>query len=102
MVLPSLEGLRSSIEIQDQVDARIKDLQNSNDKGKLKSQRGGGGGGGTQTVFVKKEILWSQNYILGGTNKSRVTYDSLSISQWVSGFTTIIKDEQNAKLSKTC
>ena len=29
MVLPSLEGLRSSREIQDQVDARIKDLQNS-------------------------------------------------------------------------
>ena len=26
MVLPSLEGLRSSREIQDQVDARIKDL----------------------------------------------------------------------------
>ena len=44
MVLPSLESLRSSREIQDQVEARIKDLQNSHDKRKLKSQRGGGGG----------------------------------------------------------
>ena len=35
--------------------------------------------------------------MLGGINKSRVTYDSLSISQWVSGFATIIKDEQNTE-----
>ena len=40
MVLPSLECLRLSREIQDQADARIKELQNSHDKGKLKSHRG--------------------------------------------------------------
>ena len=49
LVLPSLEKLRASREIQEQVDARIEDLQTAQDKGKLKSQRGG-----TETVFVKK------------------------------------------------
>ena len=43
LVLPSLDTLKSSREIQDQVEARVKDLQNSQEKGKLKSQRGGGG-----------------------------------------------------------
>ena len=57
LVLPSLDRLRSSREIQDQVDARIKDLQTSHDKGKLKSQRRG-----DETVFVKKEVPWPQNY----------------------------------------
>ena len=88
LVLPSLDRLRSFREIQDQVDARIKELQTSQDKGKLKSQRGG-----TETVFVKREVPWLQNYTLRGTSKSRVSYDSLSISQWVSGFAMIIKHE---------
>ena len=72
------------------MDARIKELQTSQDKGKLKSQRGG-----TETVFVKKEVPWPQNYILGGTIKSRLSYDSLSIFQWVSGFAMIIRDESD-------
>ena len=90
LVLPSLDKLRSSRQIQQQVDARIKELQTPNDKGKLKSQRGG-----SETVFIKKEVPWPQNYILGGASKARVSYDSLSISQWVSGFAMIIKDEQD-------
>ena len=90
LVLPSLEKLRASREIQEQVDARIKDLQTVQDKGKLKSQRGG-----IETVFIKKKVPWPQNYILGGTSKSRVSYDSLSISQWASGFAMIIKDESD-------
>ena len=32
---------------------------------------------------------------LGGSNKGKVSYDNLSISQWVSGFATIIRDEKN-------
>ena len=62
LVHPSLENLRSSREIQDQVDAFI-----------IK-----------EDVFIIKEIPWPQNYILGGTSKSRVSYDRLSIFQWVS------------------
>ena len=77
------------------MDARIKELQTSHDKGKLKSQRGG-----SKTVFIKKEVPWPQNYILGGATKSRVSYDSLSISQWVSGFAMIIRDEQDPDIKQ--
>ena len=52
--------------------------------------------GGLDQVTVKHKIL-----ILAETSKSRVTYDSLSTFQWVSGFCSIIKDEyyyQNAML----
>ena len=75
--------------------ARIRDLQTATEKGKLKSQRGG-----SETVFVKKEVPWPQNFILGGSNKSRLSYGSLSISQWVSDFATIIKDEKNAQVKQ--
>ena len=39
LILPSLTSLRTSRDIQEQVDARIRELQIS-EKGKLKSQRG--------------------------------------------------------------
>ena len=32
---------------------------------------------------------------MAGSNKSRVSYDNLSISQWVPGLATIIPDEKN-------
>ena len=47
MVLPSLEKLQSSREIQDQVYTRIKNLQSTQEEGKLKSQRGG-----TERIFA--------------------------------------------------
>ena len=93
MVMPSLSSLKSSQAIQRQVDARIKQLQQTPEKGKFRSQRGG-----SDNVFVKHEVAWPQNHILGGSTKSRVQYDSLSISQWVSGFATIIRDEANEQV----
>ena len=42
---------------------------------------------------MKKEVPWPQNFILSGTTKSRTTYDSLTMSQWVSGFSQIIREE---------
>ena len=33
----------------------------------------------------------------GGSNKTRVPYDSLSMSQWVAGFAQIIREEQNSQ-----
>ena len=67
-------------------------------QGKFKSQGGGGGGGGSNDKFwCKKEVPWPQNHILSGTSKSRVTYDNLSMAQWVSGFCAIIRDESNGQ-----
>ena len=95
LVLPSMANLQASNRIQSEVDARIKELQQISDKGKCKSQ-----GGGSETVFVKHEVPGPQNVILGGSNKSRVSYDSLSISQWVSGFATIICDEKDLQIKQ--
>ena len=91
LVLPTLATIRQSRSIQEQVDTRIKELQAVNkDKGKFKSQRGG-----SETIWVKNEIAWPHNFVLSGNMKNRVTYDSLSLSQWVSGFATIVKDESD-------
>ena len=93
LVLPTLAMIRQSRSIQEQVDTRIKELQAVNkDKGKFKSQRGG-----SETIWVKNEIAWPHNFVLSGNMKNRVTYDSLSLSQWVSGFATIIEDENDVE-----
>ena len=89
LVLPSLTTLRQSRAIQQQVDTRIRELQGL-DKGKFKSQRGG-----SETIWVKKEVPWPQNHVLGGSSKNRMNYDNLTMSQWVSGFVTIIRDESD-------
>ena len=61
-----------------------------NEQGMFTSQTGG-----QDQVIVKHKVPWPQNYILSGTSKSRVTYDSLSTFEWVSGFCSIIKDDSN-------
>ena len=60
-VLPSISTLKQSKQIQKQVDDRVKQLQAMNEQGKFKSQRGG-----NETVYVKKEVPWPHNYVLGG------------------------------------
>ena len=51
------------------------------------------GGGGDEAVYVKKEVPWPHNYVLGGSKKSRVSYDALTLSQWIAGFSQIIREE---------
>ena len=60
-------------------------------QGKFKSQRGGS----NDTVWCKREVPWPHNFILSGSSKSRTSYDSLSMSQWVSGFSSIIREESD-------
>ena len=61
-----------------------------NEAGKSKSQRGG-----NEIVWVKRQVPWPQNFVLGGNNKSRISYDALNWCQWVSGFATIAREEKN-------
>ena len=91
LILPSIKSLQQSKRMQAQVDQKIQQLKDLNEQGKFKSQ----GGGGKDTVWVKKEVPWPQNFILGGSNKNRVTYDALSMSQWVSGFAQIVREEND-------
>ena len=90
VVTPTPAFLKSSRGIQDAVDRRLQELASLNERGMFKSQRGG-----NKQVTVQNKIPWPQNHILAGTSKSRVTYDSLTAFQWVSGFCAIIKNEKN-------
>ena len=38
-------------------------------------------------------MAWPHEAILGGVNRTRVTYDQLSLCQWVQGFCRNILDE---------
>ena len=48
---------------------------------KFKSKRGG-----NVDCMVKNKIAWPQDTVLGGPSHQRVTYDQLSLTQWVQGF----------------
>ena len=37
-------------------------------------------------VSVKNKVCWPYEAILGGLNRQMVTYDQLSLTQWVQGF----------------
>ena len=91
-IIPSAHMLKRSKQIQEAVDQRLKELITLNDKGTFKSQRGG-----QEQIFVKLQVPWPQNYILSGTAKNRVSYDSLSIFQRVCGLCNIIIEEKNVK-----
>ena len=91
VVVPSLQSLQTSQRIQAEVDERLRHLAHlSTDQGKLKSQRGG-----SDNIYVKKQIPWPQNHILGGQAKARVSYDGLSWCQWMAGFATIAREESD-------
>ena len=60
--------------IQLKVEQRLKELQETEKQGKLKSLRGG-----SAEVMVKHRVKWPHEYILLGSNKERVSCDQLSV-----------------------
>ena len=92
-VIPIIKFLKSSKQIQNAVDHRLQELSRINYQGIYKSQ-----GDGKYQVMVKNQVPWSQNHVLAGTFKNRVTYDSLSTFQWMSGFCSIIREESDVKV----
>ena len=88
-ILPTAAAL-SQAEIQAQVDERVREVAQIQSSGRYKSQRGG-----SETVWVKKQVAWPQNHIRGGISKSRVSFDSLNVFQFVSGFAGNIRDEDD-------
>ena len=86
---PSMERLKSST-IQRKVDRRIRELNHSShlpgneNSAKLKSKRGG-----TVEVSVKNKVSWPHEAILGGVSRQRVTYDQLSLTQFIQTFVKI-------------
>ena len=95
--IPHLHELRQDIYIQNQVEKRLKDLADSVKTGnsKQKSLRGG-----SVEVIVPNRVKWPHEYILSGSQKESVSYDQLSVTQWMAGFCHIMKEEQNSKNQK--
>ena len=93
--VPSLCVLKSK-KLQRRVDKKIEELeQDSHSSGnetqfKHKSKRGG-----EIEVSVKKKVSWPHEPILGGSQRQRVSYDQLSLTQWVQGFCKNILEEKS-------
>ena len=95
-ILPTLSGLRQSRQLQSQVYQRLQEVQAINLQGKFRSQRGGS----NEIVWCKREVPWPQNFILSGSSITRVSYDNLSMSYWVSGISNIIREESDLETNK--
>ena len=71
--------------LQQKVDSRIRDLDEvTSSQGKdvsIKSKWGG-----NIEVHVKNKVPWLHEAILGGVSRQRISYDQLSLIQWVQGF----------------
>ena len=91
--MPSISLLKSS-KLQRRADKSVReleqDLQCSGNDNKYKSKRGG-----NIEVSVKNKVSWPHEPILGGTNRQRVSYDQLSLMQWVQGFCKNILEEKS-------
>ena len=96
--LPTLQSVKEDALIQLKVEQRLQELTDLAKTGmnpKLKSQRGG-----TVEVMVKNRIKWPHEYILSGLSKERVTYDQLSVTQWVAGFGRTMRNESDPEIRK--
>ena len=52
-------------------------------------------------MSVKNKVLWPHEAILGGANRQRVTYDQLSLTQWVQRFCKNTLEEKSSKTKDT-
>ena len=48
--------------------------------------------------MVAKKVAWPHDNVLGGVTRQRVTYDQLSLTQFIQLFTRNILDESDAKI----
>ena len=94
ITVPSLVDIRQNANIQEKVDQRIKELQQLSNTGtdsKIKSLRGG-----SVDIFVKNRVKWPHEYVLAGNIKERVSYDQLTMGQWMAGFCRTMREEKNS------
>ena len=76
--VPSVSLLKTSKDIQQQIDSRLRELEEcsfaqGNQKQKLKSKRAG-----NVDCIVSKKVAWPHDSILGGTTKQSLSYDQLT------------------------
>ena len=96
MSLTDLQAIRQDAQLQARVDSRLKelaDLANTGMTSKLKSQRGG-----PVEVIVKNRVKWPHEFVLTGVNKERISYDQLSVTQWMAGFGRTVLEESDVEM----
>ena len=54
--------------------------------------------GGGVDVLVSKKVAWPHDNVLRVVTRQRVTYDQLSLTQFIQGFTRNILDESDGKV----
>ena len=94
-VLPNLSDIRASKVIQKQIDRSIAKLAKNQCEGNENSQKLKSKRGGPVDVIVQQKVSWPHEHILGGQNRQRLTYDQITMPQFVQGFVKNILDEQN-------
>ena len=93
--IPTLQSIKYDQQIQ-QVDHPLRELADIAQTGtctKVKSQRGG-----QVDVFVRTRVKWPHEFILSGSSKERISYDQLSMPQWMAGFCRTMREETNLNL----
>ena len=96
--LPILQSVKEDALIQLKVEQWLQELTNLAKTGtnlKLKSQRGG-----NVEVMVKNRVKWPHEYILSDLNKEHISYDQLSVTQWVAGFGRTMREESDPEIQQ--
>ena len=73
-----LESMKQDVLLQAKVEERLQEL--------------------TELAKIKNQVKWPHEFVLSGTNRERVTYDQLNVTQWVAGFGRTIREESDPKL----
>ena len=94
-VLPDLSHIRALKVLQKQIDRSIAKLAKNQCEGNENSQKLKSKRGGPVDVIVQQKVSWPHEHILGGQNRQRLTYDQITMPQFVQGFVKNILDEQN-------
>ena len=101
-VIPSLEAIRKSEYISQSV-ARI--LNHYEESAKQQTLQGKGHSGKksgrfntTETCTAPPELRWPNEGFVGGANRKRLSYDDMSIPQWVAGQLNNISQIQDNSL----
>ena len=87
---------RSILKDRASIPTLLRNLNESANKSWVKSQRGDLG-----ETFVKKSVDLPQHFILTGTHKTQLSYNDLTITQWVSGFVWCMQEEKSEH-NKAC
>ena len=94
MSIPPPASLRQEVRVQQEVQARLRELVYNTHAGnsKIKSQRGG-----PVDLYINNRVKWPHKFVLAGHNKERIK-NQLCPVQWMAGFCQTMGDEPDLNL----